>query len=138
SPRLRSRVLLAVVAAFQPCRKPPRNMKWMLRLLLFVAFAAYAQAAAPAVMPMPVKMTIGSERLVIDNSFQIAVSGASDPRLDAAAARITARLSHQTGIPFLGPKANPTFRVECAARGNEYPTLGEDESYTLDVAAGGA
>ena len=28
--------------------------------------------------------------------------------------------------------------VECAARGAEYPTLGEDESYTLEVAAQGA
>ena len=89
-------------------------------------------------MPIPVKVTPGPGRLVIDNGFQIVVSGVSDPRLDAAAARAAARLSRQTGIPFIGPRSSPALKVECAASGNPYPALGEDESYTLDVAADGA
>ena len=89
-------------------------------------------------MPMPVKMTPASGRMLIDNGFQIVVKEASDARLDAAAARATARLSRQTGISFIGPKGSAALRVECGASGNAYPTLGEDESYTLDVTAEGA
>ena len=110
----------------------------MLRLVLLVSLGTCARAAMPALMPVPVKVAPASGRLVIDNGFQIVVAGVSDPRLDSAAARISSRLSHQTGIPFLGPKSAATLRVECAARGNENPTLGDDESYTLDVAAAGA
>jgi hexosaminidase len=76
--------------------------------------------------------------MLIENGFQIVISGLSDARLDAAAARAAARLSRQTGIPFLGSKPTATLRVECAAMGSDYPVLGEDESYTLDVAADGA
>jgi len=89
---------------------------------------------AHAVMPLPVKMTPGTGRFPIDNGFQITLSGASDARLEAAAARATARLSRQTGIPFIGPRGTAALRVECAAKGPDTPTLGEDESYTLDIA----
>jgi hexosaminidase len=94
--------------------------------------------SAHAVMPLPVKVAPGAGRMVIDNGFQIVISGVSDPRLDAAAARAMTRLARQTGIPFLGSKPTATLRVECAAKGNEYPVLGEDESYTLDITAEGA
>jgi len=109
-------------------------MEWMIRTGILFLLAA----GAHAVMPLPVKMAPGAGRMVIDNGFQIVVSGVSDARLDAAAARATTRLSRQTGIPFIGPKGTTSLRVECAAAGNAYPTLGEDESYTLDVAADGA
>lgn len=90
-------------------------------------------------MPLPTKLVEGSGRLPITNSFRIESTGVSDPRLSAAIARAASRLSRQTGIPFLGPAASiPTLRVECAARGNDYPTLGEDEAYTLDVTPAGA
>jgi hexosaminidase len=88
-------------------------------------------------MPLPVRMTPGSGRLVIDNRFQIVVAGVSDARLDNAVERATARLSRQTGIPFIGPRGT-ALRVECGSAGNAYPTLGEDESYTLDVTSDGA
>src|SRR5690348_7009337 len=91
--------------------------------------------SAHAAMPLPVKMTEGTGRFPIDNTFQITLSGASDARLESAAARATARLSRQTGIPFIGPRGPAALRVECAAKGPELPTLGEDESYTLDIAS---
>jgi hexosaminidase len=97
-----------------------------------------AAVCAHAMMPMPVRVAPGTGRMAIDNGFQIVVSGVSDARLEAAAARAMARLSRQTGIPFLGAKGSAALRVECAAKGSEYPTLGEDESYTLDVTANGA
>ncbi|MBS1859740.1 MAG: family 20 glycosylhydrolase, partial [Acidobacteria bacterium] len=110
----------------------------MLRLSWLLAAAA-AVHAAPAIMPLPTKLVEGSGRLPITNSFRIESTGVSDPRLSAAIARAASRLSRQTGVPFLGPAASiPTLRVECAARGNDYPTLGEDEAYTLDVTPAGA
>jgi hexosaminidase len=40
---------------------------------------------------------------------------------------------------MLGAKdTTPKLRIECARAGGEYPTLGEDESYTLDVTSEGA
>ena len=89
---------------------------------------------AHAVMPLPVKMTPGTGRFPIDNGFQITLSGASDARLEAAAARATARLSRQTGIPFIGPRGTAALRVECAAKGPDTPTLGADV-YILRPAA---
>ena len=105
----------------------------MLRSSIFFSLVLCANAAGPALMPLPARMDLGNGRLPIDNSFQIVVSGVSDARLDGAAARLSMRLTRQTGIPFLAPGPRPTLRVECTARGPEYPTLGEDESYTLDV-----
>ncbi len=110
----------------------------MLRLSWILAAAAAAQAA-PAIMPLPSKLVEGAGRLPITNSFRIESTGVSDPRLSAAIARAASRLSRQTGIPFLGPAApTPALRVDCAARGNDYPVLGEDETYTLDVTPDGA
>ena len=76
--------------------------------------------------------------MTIDNTFQMTINGASDPRLQSAVERATARLSRQTGIPFIGPRGSVALRVECASKGPDMPTLGEDESYTLDVAPNGA
>ncbi len=53
--------------------------------------------------------------------------------------RFGMRLARQTGIPMLPAKApQPVLAVECAAAGPAMPTLGEDESYTLDVTSSGA
>src|SRR5262245_12498166 len=93
---------------------------------------------ANAVMPLPVTMTPGTGRMPIDNGFQISISGASDARLQAAVVRATLRVSRQTGIPFIGPRGSVGLRIECAAKGPDVPTLGEDESYTLDVTPNGA
>jgi hexosaminidase len=108
----------------------------MIRFLLACALAASLHAA-PALMPLPVKMNTTSGALPIDGTFGVAATGVKDARLDAAMRRLSDRLSRQTGIPFLGP-ATATVKVECAARGADYPTLGEDESYTLDVTSAGA
>jgi hexosaminidase len=113
-------------------------MEWMHRLFLALAFAAQAQAA-PALMPIPSKMVPGNGRLPIVNGFRIENAGIADSRLTAAIARAMARLSRQTAIPFIGPAADAAvLRVECASAGNDYPTLGEDETYTLDVTPHGA
>ena len=106
-------------------------------LTLAMASGGRASAAAPAFMPLPVKMEARNGRLSIDRNFNIAASGCADPRVSAAAGRLLERIARQTGIPMSGgPEVK--LRVECRARGAEYPSLGEDESYTLDVDAAAA
>jgi len=98
--------------------------------------------AAPALMPLPVRMETASGRLAVDGGFTAAATAFSDARLEAALGSFVARLSRQTGIPMAAGKAedgaHASLRVECAAAGPLWPTLGEDESYTLDVSASGA
>jgi len=111
----------------------------MLRLALSITLISSAFAAAPALMPLPVTLRPATGKLTLDATFKAALVSAPDARLDAAIGRFVVRLSRQTGIPMLGLKdATPKLRVACAAAGNDYPTLGEDESYTLDVTSDGA
>jgi hexosaminidase len=114
----------------------------MLRLLLpaLAAAVVFSASASPALMPLPVKVTPGAGQLAIDLSFRAAARGVSDPVLDAALRRFTARLARQTGMPIgLGQPVltgHPALTVECGRSSG--PTLGEDESYALDVSADGA
>ena len=122
----------------------------MLRPLLLLTFvwcsAQPARAAAPPLMPLPVKVETASGHLALDGSFSVAATGPTDLRLETALNRFAARISRQTGIPMLAARpadaSRATLRVECAGvpsgPGAEYPSLGEDESYQLDVAPGGA
>src|SRR5450756_2152422 len=110
----------------------------MLRFALSLMISS-ALAAAPALMPLPVTLRPATGKLTLDATVKAALVSAPDARLDAAIGRFVVRLSRQTGIPMLGLKdATPKLRVACAAAGNDYPTLGEDESYTLDVTSDGA
>ena len=111
----------------------------MLRFAFSVTLISCALAASPALMPLPVTVRPAAGKLAVDATFKVALGSVPDARLDAAIGRFVMRLSRQTGIPMLGLKdAAPTLRVVCAAAGSEYPALGEDESYTLDVTAEGA
>src|SRR5690349_18469740 len=86
---------------------------------------------AVALMPWPATVELRDGRLLIDDSFVVAVQCA-DPRVSAAAERLIQRMLRQTGLPRMGGSESKLV-VECAARGNDYPVLGEDESYTLEV-----
>jgi hexosaminidase len=119
---------------------PHDKLERMVRLLFSLSLlfgSCAAHAAEPALMPLPAKMEPASGKLAIDGNFRAAATGIQNPRLEAALNRFMARLSRQTGVPFLGAES-PVLRVECAAAGPEYPTLGEDESYVLDVTPAGA
>ena len=107
-------------------------------LLLAIACAPLAAASLP-LMPYPASVAPGSGRLAIDSNFRISVEGFSNARLDAAVRRSTDRVFRQTGLYRAGrPSQRPALRVECRAAGAEWPALGEDESYQLDVTGDGA
>lgn len=112
------------------------------RSLTVAALMVAVTSAAPLpLMPLPMKVETASGALQIDSSFTVAAACA-DARTESAIERFTAKLARQTGLP-LAPFGRPlasrvTLRVECRERAPEYPVLGEDESYQLDIAASGA
>jgi hexosaminidase len=89
-------------------------------------------------MPMPWKVVAGSGRLTIRSSFSIAATGYSDGRLQSAISRFVSRVSRQTGIAMRPGKASAALLIDCREGGNEFPALGEDESYRLDISPAGA
>ena len=116
----------------------------MHRLLLMttIVVSGFASPAElPALMPMPLNLEGGAGALPIDQKFTVAAT-LPDARLENALNRLVARLSRQTGMAI--PRGKPaaghhaTLRVECAAHGAAYPTLGEEESYRLEVTPEGA
>jgi hexosaminidase len=113
----------------------------ILAISLVLGAAAIGRAATPALMPLPTAFQLAPGSLPVNGDFSVA-AGLSDARLDAAINRLVARLSRQTGIPMTGARpsggARAALTVECAAAGSPYPVVGEDESYTLDVAPAGA
>jgi hexosaminidase len=88
-------------------------------------------------MPMPATISFTEGKLIIDGSFSVHVSGYSDSLLDHAVAQFTARVSKRTGIPLTGGE-HATLTIECRAAAPDYPTLGEDESYQLEITPQGA
>ena len=98
--------------------------------------------ALSLLMPLPRVATPVEGKLPINGEFTVAAPGISDSRMQAAIGRLVTRISAQTGVWIVAPQAadaaRATLRIECAGAGAEYPALGEDESYTLDVTAQGA
>ncbi|HEV3329925.1 MAG TPA: family 20 glycosylhydrolase [Bryobacteraceae bacterium] len=111
----------------------------MVRWFLLMTLVTAPYAAPLPLMPLPRIAVVSPGGLPINSSFRIATTGYSDFRLEGALKRLASRVSRQTGIPLLPTTTKPvTLLVECRERGSDYPTLGEDESYQLDVAASGA
>jgi hexosaminidase len=107
---------------------------------MFLALAAGASqavfAAGPALMPLPVTVQPASGKLVVNANFVVETMGGADARLAPAVKAFLTRVSRQTGVMYAplppAPADAQTLTIDCAG-GPEYPTLGEDESYILDV-----
>jgi hexosaminidase len=98
----------------------------------FVLIFGLAAAAQGALMPLPWKSAGGAGRLAIGAGFDVVNSGCPE----TAIGRFRSRISKQTGIPLTGTGKGLT--VSCQGAAPDWPTLGEDESYTLDVTPAGA
>ncbi|HEX3743151.1 MAG TPA: family 20 glycosylhydrolase [Bryobacteraceae bacterium] len=103
---------------------------------LLAVLVAPVFAATPALMPLPVTVQPATGKLVIDSNFVIDTVGGANALLAPAVQSFLARISRQTGVVFapVPPAEADAHRltIDCEG-GTEYPTLGEDESYTLDV-----
>lgn len=95
--------------------------------------------AEPDLMPLPAQYSFKTGRFPIEQSFRVTVSGYREPRLDRAVTRLMDRLSKQTGMPFVASQpAGPSLEIRCSAASKTVQTVGEDESYTLDIDSGAA
>src|SRR5271156_2507782 len=119
-----------------------------LLVLIIALVSSVATAQAPQVtplainvMPMPATVTVGAGRLMVPQTFSVAIAGYSDPKLERTAQRFLRDLGRETGY-FLNDRladAGHATLVIHADHGSEpVQDLGEDESYILDVSSAGA
>jgi hexosaminidase len=127
-----------------------KNAKCSVYLLVMVfalissaATAQAPQATPPAinVMPMPATVTFAAGRLVVSQTFTVAIAGYNEPRLERAAQRFLRDLGRQTGYfvsDRLGDAGRATLVIHADHGSEPVQDLGEDESYVLDVSGAGA
>lgn len=109
--------------------------------LLCISTAADQTPPQLDLMPLPQTVRLGNGQLLITQSFTVGFASDKEARLEAAAGRFLERLSRQTGMPLNtrpsdGGSATLVIAAEHASK--EYPELGEDESYDLQVTSSGA
>lgn len=117
-------------------------------LILLVSFMSLTDAQPEMqtqpqldLMPMPQSVRLSAGQLVITQSFSVGFTGEKDARLQAAASRFLHRLSRQTAIPLNthpSDGASATLVIAAEHASKDYPELGEDESYNLQVTPTGA
>ena len=118
------------------------GMTRVTRLTIALALgAASAMDAAPiaatsGLMPLPVTVRATQGRFAVNANFVVETTGGANTRLAPAVRAFLERVSRQTGVVYAptipAPADARRLTIECGG-GPEYPTLGEDESYTLDV-----
>src|SRR5687767_9905383 len=88
-------------------------------------------------MPVPASVQLETGRLPITSGFTVATKGHSDERLRAGILRMTKRLAGRTVLTLpLEPgndENSATLVVQTSRAGETIPSLGEDESYSLEI-----
>ncbi len=108
-------------------------------VLLCAAGASAQEQPRLNLVPLPASLQSGSGSLRIDSSFSVALTGRTEARLDHAVQRFLRQLSRQTALSISAKTSNkPTLTVHTDHASKEVQELGEDESYTLSIAADGA
>jgi hexosaminidase len=114
---------------------------WLIGFALLLCSASADAQEQPRLnlMPLPASVQSGSGSLRIDSSFSVALTGHTEARLDRAVQRFMRQLSRQTALPFLAKASSkPTLTIHTDHASKEVQELGEDESYTLTIAADSA
>jgi hexosaminidase len=107
----------------------------------WLAVSVHASPAAhlPSLMPMPASVRWQAGRVAVDASLTVGVKGVADGRLRAAVDRMLVRLQGRTGeVLARGTLVEPdvaTLRIDCDAPGAAWPSLEDDESYSLRTTA---
>jgi hexosaminidase len=112
-------------------------MRAICMLFLLAGGPGAALFAADAVlMPAPVRVQTAQGSFAINSNFVVETAGGANARLAPAVKAFLSRVSRQTGVLYAPVPPAPAdarrLAIDCAG-GSEYPALGEDESYTLDV-----
>jgi len=117
----------------------------ILVILILCSVFVSSSVAEPrplSLMPMPAKVQLKTDQLVIDDSFTVGISDPSDVQLQRAVQRFLDNLRRQTGMPPLdlkmadAAKAKLVVHTEHASKAVQ--ELGEDESYSLEISPAGA
>jgi hexosaminidase len=112
--------------------------------MLCIAFGyATAQESheSPDLMPLPSSIQVQAGRLLINQSFSVAITGHNEPRLDRAVQRFLRGITRETGMLLstqLGEPDKATLVIHADQASKAVQDAGEDESYTLEVTSTGA
>ena len=92
-------------------------------------------------MPLPRKMEARPGALRVDTKFRVAFASRPEARLERGARRMIAQLSRQTGLPLetaFATASSAALVIDCREAADRPDTLGQDESYRLEVTPAGA
>ncbi|HYR74211.1 MAG TPA: family 20 glycosylhydrolase [Pyrinomonadaceae bacterium] len=88
-------------------------------------------------MPVPASVQRQPGRLPVNGGFKVAVKNYTDDRLRAGIARMLTRLAGRTVLTLpadpAADESTATLVIECDRAGDIVPSLGENESYSLEV-----
>jgi hexosaminidase len=118
-----------------------RSLLVSLCLMLTPLFSAAQSQSQLNIMPLPASFRPGGGKLVIGQSFSVALTGYKEERLDHAVRNFVRDLGRQTGMPLNtrpGDASGATLVIHTEHAASEVQELGEDESYTLNVTAANA
>src|SRR5665213_1088289 len=88
-------------------------------------------------LPQPAELRTSPGALPISPSFTVSLNGSANPLLKDATLRMLARLESQTGVQLSRDfSATAQFVISVDDSTATRPTLGVDESYSLDVQSG--
>jgi hexosaminidase len=107
-------------------------------LSLILRTGAMALPQSLDIMPAPASVAIAAGKLAVADSFSVAVRGPTDSRLRAGFQRMVQGWSRRTGFSFRKTGGSPALVISCERSSPAIPLLGEDESYDLVIAPGGA
>ncbi len=110
-------------------------------LLASAAEPLVGQSPGPALMPMPREVTLTAERMRIDSTLTVAITGYRDARLERGVDRAVRRMEGRIAQPL--PRQYPAAAgsgivIAVAGAGFAIPDLAEDESYSLVINQRGA
>lgn len=89
-------------------------------------------------MPAPLRASAGAGRIPLSEGFQLRQVGCEDPRIVEAFDRFLDRTSRATGaVQRRLSSSAPTVTVTCGRKSGAWPSLGDDESYQLEVGPAG-
>jgi len=93
------------------------------------------RSSSLSLMPTPSHVEHGQGWLKVDSSFTVGLDGYKDARLELARKRFLRTLSRQTGIPYHveASEGTPTLVVKTSGASKAIQSVGEDESYHLEV-----
>ncbi|MGH9873449.1 MAG: family 20 glycosylhydrolase [Pyrinomonadaceae bacterium] len=109
---------------------------------LFTSLPSRAQEPAAganrlSLMPVPASVKMQAGRLPVTATFSVATKGFVDDRLRGGIRRMTTRLAGRTvlSLPYdlAANESAAALVIECQRAGDVIPSIGENESYRLEV-----